>query len=61
MSLTATADAQPTGSLSALLRALPDAGIRRPLWEFAPGDRKAVIHERKRRFGWDDGEGHDDG
>lgn len=41
----------------ALLRVLPDLVIRRPLWEFAPHEVKAVIHERRRRFGVDDDEG----
>lgn len=29
---------------------LPDADIRRPLWEFTPAERPHVIHERRRRF-----------
>lgn len=32
-----------------LLRVLPDEDIRRPLWEFVPAERKAVIQERYRR------------
>jgi hypothetical protein len=42
---------------AAVLRALPDVDIKRPLWEFTPAERPAVIHERRRRFGWDDEEG----
>ena len=30
-----------------------DAVIAGPLWAIAPTYRRAVIHERKRRFGWD--------
>lgn len=41
----------------ARLRALPDDVIRSPLWEFAPLERKAVISERRRRFGVNDEEG----
>lgn len=36
-------------SFAQLLRVLPDAAIRQPLWEFAPSERKAVIQERYRR------------
>jgi len=31
-----------------------DALIRRPLWEFSPEQRPAVLHERRRRFQIDD-------
>lgn len=34
-----------------LLRGLADEDIRCPLWEFAPNEREAVLHERRRRFG----------
>lgn len=37
-----------------ILRVLPDSDIRRPLWEFKPEERKAVQHERRRRFQMDD-------
>lgn len=33
------------------LKGCDDAFIRRPLWEFAPDERKAVLHERAKRFG----------
>lgn len=33
------------------LRSATDEEVRRPLWEFPPVARKAVIHERRRRFG----------
>jgi hypothetical protein len=39
------------------LRGVPDELIRAPLWEFRPEHRKAVIHERRRRFGVFDDEG----
>jgi hypothetical protein len=40
------------------LRGAADDEIRRPLWEFPPEARKAVKHERRRRFKWDiDSEG----
>ncbi|MFI9721542.1 hypothetical protein ACIHFE_18125 [Streptomyces sp. NPDC052396] len=45
----------------ARLRAVPDEVIRAPLWEWAPHERKAVISERRRRFGVDDEEGADIG
>ncbi|WP_371800880.1 hypothetical protein OHA38_20375 [Streptomyces sp. NBC_01732] len=44
-------------SFPALLRTEHDDVIRAPLWEFAPHERKAVISERRRRFGVDDDEG----
>jgi hypothetical protein len=28
-----------------------DEVIRGPLWGFAPADRPAILHERRRRFG----------
>lgn len=31
------------------LRVVPDDEIRRPLWEFPPRQRKAVLSERARR------------
>lgn len=31
-----------------------DETIRRPLWEFPPEQRQAVLHERRRRFKIDD-------
>lgn len=34
-----------------MLTVVPDENIRRPLWEFAPSERSAVLHERRRRFG----------
>jgi hypothetical protein len=45
----------------ALLRWLPDVDIQRPLWEFTPAERPAVIHERRRRFGVDDEAGFEVG
>ncbi|WP_199830168.1 hypothetical protein [Streptomyces viridochromogenes] len=42
------------GSRAAILRALPDATIKRPLWTFLWSDAKAVLHERRRRFGIDE-------
>lgn len=38
------------------LKVLPDIDVRRPLWEFPPYQRQAVIHERRVRFGIDDDE-----
>lgn len=35
-------------------REWPDSVIRRPLWEFLPAEAKAVLHERRRRFGIED-------
>ncbi|MGW3724851.1 hypothetical protein [Streptomyces sp. NPDC000851] len=32
----------------------PDSVIRRPLWEVQPSEVKAVLHERRRRFGIED-------
>lgn len=43
------------------LKGEPDEAIRLPLWDYPPHMRKAVIHERKRRFGVDDDEGLDHG
>lgn len=40
--------------LRARLRAVSDDVIRSPLWEWEPRERKAVISERRRRFGVDD-------
>ncbi|MFD3573832.1 hypothetical protein [Streptomyces sp. NPDC058644] len=34
-----------------MLRVCPDSMVRQPLWDFAPADRLAVLHERRRRFG----------
>lgn len=34
-----------------LLRSLSDEEVKRPLWEFAPVERRAVLHERARRWG----------
>jgi hypothetical protein len=31
------------------ISSLSDETIRRPLWEFTPDERPAVIHERRRR------------
>ncbi|MFF4610335.1 hypothetical protein ACFY1Q_11790 [Streptomyces albidoflavus] len=30
---------------------MPDALVESPLWSWAPANRKAVLHERRRRFG----------
>jgi hypothetical protein len=39
-----------------------DDELRRPLWEFPTDDaRKAVVHERRVRWGVDDDEGLDHG
>ncbi|GLW03705.1 hypothetical protein Slala05_73350 [Streptomyces lavendulae subsp. lavendulae] len=46
--------------LRARLHAESDDVIRSPLWEWAPQERKAVISERRRRFGVDD-DGGDSG
>lgn len=43
-------------SAAEVLKGAPDEGIRRPLWEFLPELAPLVIHERRVRFGWDDGE-----
>jgi hypothetical protein len=43
--------------LAAYLKGAPDDVIRGPLWGFPPAERKAVIHERRRRFGVYDDEG----
>lgn len=43
------------------LKGATDETVRAPLWEFPPEARKAVIHERRRRFGVDDEEGYDFG
>jgi hypothetical protein len=32
-------------------RGVSDEVIRGPLWGFAPADRPAILHERRRRFG----------
>jgi hypothetical protein len=34
-----------------LLRSASDDEVRRPLWEYAPVERRAVLHERARRWG----------
>ncbi|MBC9714517.1 hypothetical protein H9Y04_18325 [Streptomyces sp. TRM66268-LWL] len=39
-----------------VLRALPDPALKSPLWEWKPGQIKAVISERRRRFGVDEEE-----
>lgn len=36
-----------------------DEMIRRPLWEFPPRAAKPLMHEKRRRFGWDDSEDFD--
>jgi hypothetical protein len=33
------------------LKGQPDSYILRPLWEFPGHERKAVLHERAKRFG----------
>ncbi|WP_330478663.1 hypothetical protein OG301_26660 [Streptomyces platensis] len=33
------------------LQSATDDTVRLPLWVFSPGLRKAVLHERRRRFG----------
>jgi hypothetical protein len=43
------------------LSTLPDDLIRSPLWKWAPEERLAVVHERRRRFGVDDDEGYGNG
>jgi hypothetical protein len=43
-------------AVAELLRGAPDEEIRRPLWAFLPEEVPLVIHERRRRFGWDDGD-----
>lgn len=47
-------DATHVTPFAAALRILPDVDIKRPLWEFTPAERPAVIHERRRRFGVDE-------
>jgi hypothetical protein len=43
--------------MSAEVKGAPDDAIRGPLWGWPPADRKAVIAERRRRFGvFDDDE-----
>lgn len=44
----------PEPTFAEILRAQPDDYVREPLWMFAPLDRKAVLHERRRRFGIED-------
>jgi hypothetical protein len=47
-------DIYPSGEVlpaGSPLSAGSDALIRRPLWEFRPCQVKAVLHERRRRFG----------
>lgn len=53
MSLTTepTGDSEDLIPLAELLPAVSDVVVRRPLWEFPPADRPAVIRERRRRFG----------
>ncbi|WP_199931271.1 hypothetical protein [Streptomyces sp. CB02923] len=41
------------------LKGAADDNVASPLWEFPPQARKAVIHERRRRFGVDDDEGYE--
>jgi len=43
-------------AVAELLRGAPDEEIRRPLWTFLPEEVPLVIHERRVRFGWDDGD-----
>jgi hypothetical protein len=38
------------------LRQAADEDVRRPLWEFPPNERRAVLHERARRWGAPNGE-----
>jgi len=38
------------------LRWMSDETIKQPLWCFPPEAVKPVISERRRRFGWDDGD-----
>ncbi|MFF8473866.1 hypothetical protein [Streptomyces sp. NPDC015414] len=50
-------DIYPSGEVlpaGSPLSAASDALIRRPLWEFRPSTRKAVLTERRRRFGIED-------
>jgi hypothetical protein len=47
-------DEEHTTTSEQLLKGAPDEVIRRPLWEFRPQDVKAVQHERRVRFGFDD-------
>jgi hypothetical protein len=47
----------PRGEARTSLRGMADDEIRRPLWKWPPAWALAVIHERRRRFGWDDDEG----
>lgn len=47
-------DVYPSGEVlpaGSPLSAGSDALVRRPLWEFRPDQAKAVLHERRRRFG----------
>jgi hypothetical protein len=37
--------------LAEALKGATDEYLMRPLWEFEPGARKAVLHERAKRFG----------
>lgn len=39
------------------LKSASDEQVQRPLWEYPPDARKAVIHERRVRWGVDDDEG----
>lgn len=39
-----------------IFKGADDDTIRRPLWEFPPKAAKPLIHEKRRRFGWDDGD-----
>jgi hypothetical protein len=48
------ADSTEREHMRSVLRGTEDDAIRGPLWEWAPAWRLAVIHERRRRFGWDD-------
>ncbi|MGW3932839.1 hypothetical protein ACWECC_32810 [Streptomyces microflavus] len=43
------------------LKGAADDTVASPLWDFPPEARKAVIHERRRRFGVNDDEGLDVG
>lgn len=47
----AVVDETHVTTFAQLLTVVPDDHVKRPLWEFSPAERKAVIHERRRRFG----------
>lgn len=44
----------PEPTFAEILRGQSDNYVRQPLWNFTPADRKAVLHERRRRFGIED-------